>query len=93
MMPNPLFQQLGGMPQNPMMQMVSEFQKFKQNFSGDAQQEVQKLLNSGRMTQAQYNQLAQTAQQMSRFLGREIEIMPSAPALCNFFQTTRKGGK
>ena len=70
MMPNPLFQQLGGMPQNPMMQMVSEFQKFRQNFSGDAQQEVQKLLNSGRMTQAQYNQLAQTAQQMSRFLGR-----------------------
>lgn len=69
-MPNMLYQQLGGMPQNPMMQMISEFQKFKQNFQGDPQQEVQKLLNSGRMTQQQYNQLAQTAQQMARMMGR-----------------------
>lgn len=69
-MPNMLYQQLGGMPQNPMMQMISEFQKFKQSFQGDPQQEVQKLLNSGRMTQQQYNQLAQTAQQMARMMGR-----------------------
>ena len=69
-MPNPLFQQLGGMPQNPMMQMISEFQKFKQNFQGDPQQEVQKLLNSGKMTQQQYNQLQQTAMQISRMMGR-----------------------
>lgn len=69
-MPNMLYQQLGGMPQNPMTQMMTEFQKFKQNFQGDPQQEVQKLLNSGRMTQQQYNQLAQTAQQMARIMGR-----------------------
>lgn len=69
-MPNPLFKQLGGMQQNPMMQMVSEFRKFKESFRGDAQQEVQNLLISGRMTQQQYNQLAQTAQQMSQMMGR-----------------------
>ena len=69
-MPNPLFQQLGGMPQNPMMQMMQQFQQFKENFKGDPQTEVQNLLNSGRMTQAQYNQLAQTAQQMARMMGR-----------------------
>lgn len=69
-MPNPLFQQLGGMPQNPMMQMISEFQKFKQSFKGDPQQEVQKLLNSGRMTQQQYNQLQQMAMQMSQMMGK-----------------------
>lgn len=69
-MPNPLFQQLGGMSQNPMMQMMSEFQKFKQNFKGDPQQEVQKLLNSGKMTQQQYNQLQQMAMQMSQMMGK-----------------------
>lgn len=70
MMPNPLFQQLGGMTQNPMTQMMQQFQQFKENFKGDPQTEVQNLLNSGRMTQAQYNQLAQTAQQMARMMGR-----------------------
>ena len=70
MMPNPLFQQLGGMSQNPMTQMLSEFQKFKQNFRGDPQQEVQKLLNSGKMTQQQYNQLQQMAMQMSQMMGK-----------------------
>lgn len=69
-MPNPLYQQLGGMSQNPMTQMLSEFQKFKQNFRGDPQQEVQKLLNSGKMTQQQYNQLQQMAMQMSQMMGK-----------------------
>lgn len=69
-MPNPLFQQLGGMSQNPMTQMLSEFQKFKQNFRGDPQHEVQKLLNSGKMTQQQYNQLQQMAMQMSQMIGK-----------------------
>lgn len=69
-MPNPLFQQLGGMPSNPMTQMISEFQKFKQSFQGDPQQEVQKLLNSGRMSQQQYIQLQQMATQMSQMMGR-----------------------
>lgn len=69
-MPNPLFQQLGGMNQNPMTQMISEFQKFKQNFKGDPQQEIQKLLNTGKMTQQQYNQLQQMAMQMSQMMGK-----------------------
>ena len=66
-MPNPLFSQLGG-GNNQMDQMKSEFEKFKAQFSGDPRQEVQRLLNSGQMTQAQYNQLAQTAQRMSAML-------------------------
>ena len=73
-MANPLFQQLGGgqMPgaMGQMQQMMQQFQQFKASFKGDPQQEVQKLLNSGKMTQAQYNQLAQMAQQMSRMMGR-----------------------
>lgn len=41
--------------------MLTAFQQFKQTFSGDPEQQVQALLNSGRMSQEQYNQLAQMA--------------------------------
>lgn len=53
--------------QNP-MQMITEFQKFKQNFQGDPQAEVQKLLQSGRMNQQQLNQLQSMAQQFQQLL-------------------------
>ena len=73
-MPNPLFQQLGGgqLPgaMGQMEQMMHQFQQFKANFKGDPQQEVQRLIKSGQMTQVQYNQLAQMAQAMSRMMGR-----------------------
>lgn len=70
-MPNPLFNQLGGgQMSGPMGQMMSEFKRFKESFKGDPRQEVQRLLNSGQMTQAQYNELAQTAQQMAQMMGR-----------------------
>ena len=71
-MPNPLFDQMGGNqmpgPMGQMQQMMNAFQQFKANFKGDPQQEVQRLLNSGQMSQQQYNQLPQTAQQMSRMM-------------------------
>lgn len=69
-MANPLYEQIAGGAMNPMEQMWSEFEKFKASFKGDPRQEVQKLLNSGQLTQAQYNQLAQQAQQMARMMGR-----------------------
>lgn len=70
-MSSPLFDMMGGNPaQNPMMQMMSEFQKFKANFHGDPREEVQKLLNSGRMSQQQYNQIQQMANQMSQMMRR-----------------------
>lgn len=71
-MPNPLFNQMGGGqmtgPMGQMQQMMNAFQQFKANFKGDPQQEVQRLLNSGQMSQQQYNQLTQMAQQMSRMM-------------------------
>ena len=69
-MSNPLYAQLAGGAMNPMEQMMAEFERFKASFKGDPRQEVQKLLNSGQLTQAQYNQLAQQAQQMARMMGR-----------------------
>ena len=71
-MPNPLFNQMGGNqmsgPMGQFQQMMNAFQQFKANFKGDPQQEVQRLLNSGQMSQQQYNQLTQMAQQMSRMM-------------------------
>ena len=73
-MSSPLFDMMGNNkmpgPMGQMQQMMSEFKRFRESFKGDPQQEIQKLLNSGQMTQAQYNELAQTAQQMARMMGR-----------------------
>lgn len=61
-MPNPLFNQLNGQPQmNPMMRQILDFKK---TFSGNPQQMVQQMLNSGKISQTQMNQLAQQADQI-----------------------------
>ena len=69
-MSNPLFNALsGGMPQgNGPMQMIQQFQQFRQQFQGDPKQEVQNLLNSGQMSQQQYNQLQGMATQVQNLL-------------------------
>lgn len=53
--------------QNP-MQMIQQFQRFKQQFTGDPQAEVQKLLTSGKLSQQQLNQLQSMAQQFQGLL-------------------------
>ena len=55
--------------QNPMNAMVQRFQQFSRTFRGDPRQQVQQLLDSGRVSQAQYNQAVQMAQQMKQMLG------------------------
>jgi hypothetical protein len=61
-MANPLYNQLGGQaPMNPTLQ---KFLEFKKTFSGNPQQMVQNLLNSGRISQAQVNQYAQQANEL-----------------------------
>ena len=69
-MSNPLFNALGGgMPQvNGPMQMIQQFMQFKQNFKGDPKAEVQKMLQSGRISQQQLNQVQQMAGQFQRML-------------------------
>lgn len=66
-MPNPLFNQLnGGATSNPMLQRLNEFRR---TFSGNPQQTVQGLLNSGRISQAQLNQYAQQATEIYKTFG------------------------
>ena len=65
-MSNPLFSQFGGM-QN-MSPMVQQFMQFKNSFSGDARSQVQQLLNSGKVSQAQYDKAVQMANQLSQMV-------------------------
>ena len=68
-MANQLFNILGGQQGiNPMTNLVNQLNQFRQSFSGDPKQQVQQLLNSGRMSQAQYNQLSQMATQIQNML-------------------------
>lgn len=69
-MSNPLFNALGGgMPQgNGPMQMMQQFMQFKQNFKGDPKAEVQKMLQSGQISQQQLNQVQQMAGQFQNLL-------------------------
>lgn len=69
-MNNPLFQQMGGgMPNNGMAHMIQRFNQFRQQFNGDPRQQVQQLLNSGRVSQQQYNDAVQMANQLQRMIG------------------------
>ena len=65
-MSNPLFNQM--QPQNQFTQMMQRFQQFRQQFQGDARQQVQQLLNSGKVSQQQYNNAVQMAQQLQRMM-------------------------
>ena len=64
-MSNPFMAALGG-GQGPMgnfAQMMKQFQQFKANFHGDPKAEVEKLLQSGAMSQQELNQLQSMAKQ------------------------------
>lgn len=67
-MANPLFNALGGQQMNPMAQLVADAKRMKQTFTGNPKEEVQKLLNSGAMSQQKFNELAQIAQQVVKFM-------------------------
>ena len=52
-----------------MQVMMQRFQQFQQTFKGDANQQIQQMMNSGKINQGQYNQAVQMAQQFRRMLG------------------------
>lgn len=64
---NPLYDQMTN--QTPgMNNFMQSFQRFRQSMSGDPRQQVQNLLNSGRVSQAQYDRAVQMANQIQRML-------------------------
>lgn len=72
-MANPLFRALGGgqMPgqMGQFQNMVQQFRQFQQTFQGDPKAEVEKLVQSGRISQQQLNQLQQAAGIFRQLLG------------------------
>lgn len=62
-MPNPLFSQFGGQQVNPMQQLVEDARKLKQTMQ-NPRAEVERLLQTGAMSQQKFNELSQIAQQI-----------------------------
>lgn len=61
-MPSPLFNQLQQMPAgNNLMRQILDFKK---GFSGNPQQMIQQMLDTGKISQSQLNQYAQQANQL-----------------------------
>lgn len=67
-MANPLFQALGSGVNPQFQNLMQRFQQFKSTFQGNPQQEVQKMLQSGRITQQQLNQAQSFAQQFQALM-------------------------
>jgi hypothetical protein len=63
-MANPLYNALGGQQMNPMAQLVADAKRLQQTMNGNPKQMVEELVKSGRMSQDQFNQYAQIANQL-----------------------------
>lgn len=70
-MSNPLYSMFGGlnaMPNNGMANLLKQFQQFRQSFQGNPRDQVQQLLNSGRVSQEQYNRAVQMANMLQSII-------------------------
>lgn len=68
-MANPLFETMSANA-NPFADIIRQAQELQRTFQGNPRDEVQRLLNSGAMSQAQFNQLSQQARQIMQFMGK-----------------------
>ena len=62
-MANPLYGQFGEQQINPMQQLVAEARQLKQTIQ-NPRAEVERLLQTGQMSQQKFNELSQIAQQI-----------------------------
>lgn len=70
-MNNPLMggaTQMNG-PMGNMQQLMQQFNQFRQSFQGNPQQQIQQLMNSGKVSQSAYNDAYQKAMQFQRMMG------------------------
>ena len=70
-MANPLYDNFGNQP-NPMADIIRQARDFKKQFAGNPKQEVERLLQTGRMSQQDFNRLSQIAQQVVQAMGENI---------------------
>ena len=65
-MNNSLYNSFG--MQNNISQIVNDFNNFKNSFKGDPRAEVEKIMRSGQLSQEQFNQYAQMANELSKYI-------------------------
>lgn len=66
-MSNALYNQFGRQ-NNPLEQLAQQARDFQKQFKGIPRQEVERLLQTGQMSQSQFNQYSQIVQQMAPFM-------------------------
>ena len=66
-MSNALYNQFGRQ-NNPFEQLAQQAREFQRQFKGSPRQEVERLLQTGAMTQNQFNQYSQIVQQVAPFM-------------------------
>ena len=54
------------------MALMQQFIQFKNNFKGNPQEQIQQMLNSGKITQDQYNNAVKQAQEFQRMFGNKM---------------------
>ena len=69
-MANNLYNSMGRQ-NNPLEQLAQQARDFRRQFSGNPRQEVERLLQTGQMSQSQFNQYSQIAQQVAQFMGNK----------------------
>lgn len=68
-MSNPLFNTFGN--NNQFSNLIQQAQAFKRQFANiNPRAEVERLLNSGEMSQQQFNEYSQIAQQVAQMMGK-----------------------
>ena len=65
---NPLYNQFNGNNQPSIAQLAERVKQIQKSFSGDPRQAVQQMLNSGRLSQSQFNEYAKMASQIAKTL-------------------------
>lgn len=68
---NPLFNAMGNQS-NPMADIIKQARNFRKQFTGNPRQEVERLLQTGKMSQQQFNQFSQMAQQIVQAMGEDV---------------------
>jgi hypothetical protein len=67
-MANALFNQFGRQ-NNHLEQLAQQAREFQKQFKGSPRQEVERLLQTGQMSQSDFNRYSQIAQQVAQFMG------------------------
>lgn len=67
-MANPLYNTLNNNRNNQFSQIIEQAKQMQKTFTGNPKAEVERLVQTGKMSQEQFNQYARVANQIMRFM-------------------------